>query len=61
MNNICCGLSHLGSFALHQPVYTFAQFIDVRERRLEPMPNRTKDLPDRERLALRFERFKLAA
>jgi putative restriction endonuclease len=25
------------------------------------LPNRTKDLPDRERLALRFERFRAAA
>jgi len=25
------------------------------------LPNRTKDLPDRERLALRFERFKAVA
>jgi putative restriction endonuclease len=25
------------------------------------LPNRTKDLPDRKRLALRFERFKAAA
>ena len=28
-SNICCSLGHLGSFALHQLVHIFAQFIDV--------------------------------
>ena len=35
--NICCCLSHLGGFALHQFVHIFAQFIDVPAQGLEPI------------------------